>query len=354
MLVSPSGPTRPERVARGIELLTGWGLRPVLGAATRTPATATWPAPTTLRAADLNAAFADPAGARGDLHPGRLRRAADRRRDRHGGGPRATRRWSPGFSDITALQLALWRGARLARCTVRVRPGWTSGPRLRSAESLHAALMTTETGRSITAGPDRGDRRAYASPARATGTLLGGNLCLLVSSLGTPDMPDLTGAVLLIEDVQEPPYKVDRMLTHLRRAGALDGLAGVAVGQFTDCADGWDDHVADVLADRLGDLGVPVLGGLPIGHGPGQLTVPVGVPGDPRHRRRHPHRHPRRPLNPAPMPSGSAAGRKPDEEAVTGGDRASADTRPPDRSPVRRRLQQSGSLSATSGWCRDW
>ncbi|GAB3985215.1 hypothetical protein GCM10027615_74790 [Plantactinospora veratri] len=91
-------------------------------------------------------------------------------------------------------------------------------------------------------------------------------------------MPDLTGAILLVEDVGEPPYKVDRMLTHLRRSGALAGVAGVAVGQFTDCADGWAVGVAEVLAERLGDLGVPVLGGLPIGHGVGQLTVPVGVP----------------------------------------------------------------------------
>jgi muramoyltetrapeptide carboxypeptidase len=114
-------------------------------------------------------------------------------------------------------------------------------------------------------------------PGRATGPLLGGNLCLIAASAGTPDLPDLTGAVLLIEDVQEPPYKVDRMLTQLRRAGALDRLAGVAVGQFTDCADNWDTTVVDVLTERLGDLGVPVLGGLPIGHGPGQLTVPVGT-----------------------------------------------------------------------------
>ncbi|HEX5541804.1 MAG TPA: LD-carboxypeptidase, partial [Micromonospora sp.] len=115
-------------------------------------------------------------------------------------------------------------------------------------------------------------------PGLATGRLLGGNLCLIVSSIGTPDLPDLAGAILLIEDVDEPPYKVDRMLTQLRRCGALDGVAGVAVGQFTNCTDSWQVDVAEVIADRLGDLGVPVLGGLPIGHGVGQLTVPVGVP----------------------------------------------------------------------------
>jgi len=115
-------------------------------------------------------------------------------------------------------------------------------------------------------------------PGVASGRLLGGNLCLLVSSVGTPDFPDLRGAILLIEDVGEAPYKVDRMLTHLLRAGVLEGVAGVAVGQFTNCADGWGVPVADVIAERLGPLGVPMLGGLPIGHGTGQLTVPVGTP----------------------------------------------------------------------------
>jgi muramoyltetrapeptide carboxypeptidase len=68
------------------------------------------------------------------------------------------------------------------------------------------------------------------------------------------------------------------MLTHLRRAGVLHGLAGVALGQFTDCADGWPVTLVEVLGERLGDLGVPILGGLPIGHGQDQLSVPVGVP----------------------------------------------------------------------------
>jgi muramoyltetrapeptide carboxypeptidase len=112
----------------------------------------------------------------------------------------------------------------------------------------------------------------------ATGILVGGNLCLLDATIGTTDMPDLSGAILLLEEVDEPPYKVDRMLTHLRRSGALSGVAGVAVGQFTDCADGWKIPIADVLLERLGDLGVPILGGLPVGHGSEQLTVPVGVP----------------------------------------------------------------------------
>ncbi|MET8373714.1 S66 peptidase family protein [Micromonospora profundi] len=272
-LVSPSGPTSPERVARGVELLTGWGLRPVLGS--NAYARHGYLAGTDeLRAADLNEAFTDPRVrgvicTRGGYGAQRIVDALDMaavRRD-----PKVV----AGFSDITALQLALWRGARLAGVHGPGAAWRDERTPLRSAESLHAALMTTEPV-TVTAVPEE-DTFGVRVAGRATGTLLGGNLCMIVASVGTPDLPDLTGAVLLIEDVQEPPYKVDRMLTQLRRAGALDGLAGVAVGQFTDCADGWDTTVTDVLGERLGDLGVPVLGGLPIGHGPGQLTVPVGT-----------------------------------------------------------------------------
>ncbi|WP_092382039.1 S66 peptidase family protein [Micromonospora phaseoli] len=273
MLVSPSGPTRPERVARGVELLTGWGLRPVLAphAYARQGYLAGSDA---LRAADLNTAFGDPQVrgvicTRGGYGAQRVVDAIDMdlvRRD-----PKVV----AGFSDITALQLALWRGARLAGVHGPGAAWRDERTPLTSAESLHAALTTTEP---VAVRAVEGEETfGVRTPGRAVGRLLGGNLCLVVASVGTPDMPDLTGAVLLLEDVQEPPYKVDRMLTQLRRAGALDGLAGVAVGQFTDCSDGWDIGVADVLAERLGDLGVPVLGGLPIGHGPGQLSVPVGT-----------------------------------------------------------------------------
>lgn len=274
MLVSPSGPTRPERVARGIELLTGWGLRPVVApnAYARQGYLA---GGDELRVADLNTAFADPEvrgvictrGGYGAQRVVDLIDMAAVRRD-----PKVV----AGFSDITALQFALWRGARLAGVHGPGAAWLDERTPPRSAESLHAALMTTGPV-TVTAGREE-ETYPVRVPGRAEGRLLGGNLCLITASIGTPDMPDLTGAILLVEEVQEPPYKVDRMLTHLRRCGALDGIAGVAVGQFTECADGWDTSVNDVLSERLGDLGVPVLGGLPIGHGVGQLTVPVGTP----------------------------------------------------------------------------
>jgi muramoyltetrapeptide carboxypeptidase len=273
MLVSPSGPTNPERLDRGLELIADWGLRAVPGphAYDRSGYLAGSDAD---RAADLNAAFADPRirgvlCTRGGYGAQRMVDAIDMaavRRD-----PKVV----AGFSDITALQFALWRGARLAAVHgpgLAWRDERTSAA---SAESLRAALMSTDPVTIETVETE--DTAGVRVPGIAAGPLLGGNLCLITSSIGTPDMPDLTGAVLLVEEVQEPLYKIDRMFTHLRRAGALDGLAGIALGQFTDCSDDWGTGLVAMLLERLGDLGVPVLGGLPIGHGPGQLSVPVGA-----------------------------------------------------------------------------
>ena len=273
-LVSPAGPTSPDRVACGVALLESWGLR-VAVAPHAYARSGFYAGSDAQRLADLNAALADPAVrgvvcTRGGYGAQRIVDRLDM------AAVRADPKVVVGFSDITALQLALWRGARLA--TVHG-PGaaWLdrrTGPP--SVESLRAAVMSGEP---VVLARDPAEETAVvAVPGTASGILLGGNLCLVAASIGTQDMPDLSGAILLLEDIDEPPYKVDRMLTQLRRTGVLRGLAGVALGQFTNCADGWPVRVTDVLADRLGDLGVPVLGGLRVGHGPGQLSVPLGVP----------------------------------------------------------------------------
>jgi len=283
-VVSPSGPVRPDLVASGIALLRSWGLRPV-------------PMPHAFdehgylagsdedRAADLTAALSDPQVravmvTRGGYGVQRIVDWLDLsvlRRD-----PKPV----VGFSDLTALHLAIWRAAGVASV---YGPGAAWRPERTgevSAQSLQDVLMTTEP---VVIKQDSAAPTAPASrlggtaglPVSVTGRLLGGNLCLLATTIGSADFPDLTGAILLLEDVGEPPYKVDRMLTQLRRSGALSGLAGVALGQFVRCHDPDPTHpvdVADVLGERLGDLGVPVLGGLPIGHGHNQVSVPLGVP----------------------------------------------------------------------------
>jgi muramoyltetrapeptide carboxypeptidase len=114
----------------------------------------------------------------------------------------------------------------------------------------------------------------------AEGPLAGGNLSLLQCLIGTPYFPDLSRAILFLEDVDEDLYKVDRMLAHLRLVGALEKLAGVAVGRFTeldrasrDGALGFDE----VLATYLQPLGIPVAYGFPIGHIDSQWTLPLGI-----------------------------------------------------------------------------
>lgn len=273
MLVSPSGPARPERVARGVQLLESWGLRVAL--APDVYARHWYFGGTDAqRVAGLHAALRDPAVrgvicTRGGYGTQRI---VD---DLEMAAVREDPKVVVGFSDITALQLALWRGARLATVHGPGAAWLDERTPEESAESLRTAMMSTSDV-VVTADPAEGTFPVRV-PGQATGTLLGGNLCLLASSIGTRDFPPLEGAILLLEEVAEPPYKVDRMLTQLRRTGLLHGLAGVALGQFTECADGWPVSIVEVLAERLGALGVPVLGGLPIGHGHGQRTVPLGV-----------------------------------------------------------------------------
>jgi muramoyltetrapeptide carboxypeptidase len=262
-------------VARGIELLSGWGLEVRLGADVYARH-GYFAGTDEQRLASFNGALRDPAVravicTRGGYGAQRIVDGLDL------DAVRADPKLVVGFSDITAIQLALWRGARLV--TVHG-PGaaWLDDRTpAASAESLRAVLMDAAP-TLVRADPDAESGPVAVPGPVVTGTFLGGNLCLLTSSIGTPDLPGLDGAILLLEEVDEEPYKVDRMLTHLRRAGLLTGLAGIALGQFTRCSDGWPVTIADVLADRLSDLGVPVLGGLPVGHGYGQVTVPVGGP----------------------------------------------------------------------------
>jgi len=112
----------------------------------------------------------------------------------------------------------------------------------------------------------------------AEGPLVGGNLCLIAATCGTPHQVDTEGCILVLEEVGEPAYKIDRMLQQLASAGLLSGVAGVVLGEFTDCRvpDDADYGITDVVMDHVGGLGVPVIGGAPIGHGAANRAFPVG------------------------------------------------------------------------------
>lgn len=161
-----------------------------------------------------------------------------------------------GFSDVTALH-ALWA--------------------LAGVPSMHGAMVATlgrvepplveRWMRALAAPPAQFEELMVVVPGSAQGPLRGGNLAVLAALSGTPYAMPLDGAILLLEDVGEAPYRVDRMLTTLRDAGALARVAGVAVGAFTESRPGSDGTVVEaVLRERLGDLGVPVVLGLPVGH----------------------------------------------------------------------------------------
>jgi muramoyltetrapeptide carboxypeptidase len=114
--------------------------------------------------------------------------------------------------------------------------------------------------------------------AAVEGPLVGGSLTLVAASLGTPWQIDARGAVLLLEDVGERPFRIDRMLQHLRCAGVLDGVAGVGLGHFDRCNEP-DAPItsAQVLREWLDAAGVPWVSGLPFGHGAPNLVWPMGV-----------------------------------------------------------------------------
>lgn len=274
-VVSPASRPSEDLMARGVEILESWGL--VVELAPHVFDDFGYLAgPDDVRLADLNAALADPSvravfASRGGYGAQRIADGVDLaavRRD-----PKAL----VGFSDITSLQALLWESTRLATLHGPM-VNWNderTGPE--SAEALRAALMTTGP---VVLKRDPAETTAPVRvPGKARGVVLGGNLTLVTSSIGAADELDLRKAIFFFEEVDEANYRLDRMLTQLRRAGILDRVAGVAIGQITNSASDpgeWD--AVGVLNDRLGELGVPVLGGLKIGHDKGQLTLPLGSP----------------------------------------------------------------------------
>ena len=190
---------------------------------------------------------------------------------------RARRPLVVGYSDVTALHLALWAKAELPGVSgPMVAPDW---PGL-DAET-EAAFWRVAGGAAgyDLAGP--GDERlAPLKGGEAEGVLLGGNLALTAALLGTPYLPDLDGAVLFLEDVGEAPYRVDGLLARLRLAGVLERLGGLVLGQFTGAAPPPDRPsltVDEVLAHYAQFVDGPVATGLVYGHVSRKVTVPVGV-----------------------------------------------------------------------------
>ncbi len=274
-LVSPASTPTAAGVADATAVLEGWGLVVEVG----THALDEWgymAGTDAARLADLNDALRDPGvraviATRGGAGAYRIADALDF------AALRANPKPLLGFSDVTPLHLGM-----LHRAGVMSLHGCLVGAR--ATVACRQLLLDAAPVRVVR------DPAAYSSaierPGLAVGPLVGGNLRGVAGCVGVR-MPSLRGAILLLEDERTVGLgQVDRQLTQLIRSGALDGLVGVALGHFSGFA-GYEDRgwsLREVLQDQLGALGVPILGGLDIGHGgvgdnggPDQTVVPIGA-----------------------------------------------------------------------------
>lgn len=173
-----------------------------------------------------------------------------------------------GFSDISVLLTAISN-----RCGMVTFHGpvvtslAASDPETRA--SLRAALCSPEP---LAYAPER---PVVLRPGKGRGPVTGGNLCTLCHLAGTAFAPETAGRILLLEDCGEPPYKIDRMLTHLKMCGWFDALAGVVIGSFERCGEA--STILEIVAEVFEDAPFPVLGGFEIGHGARNLTLPMGI-----------------------------------------------------------------------------
>jgi muramoyltetrapeptide carboxypeptidase len=269
-LVAPAGPLRsPDELDTALANARSLGWEPV--PSTQALARAGYLAgDDTLRATALNDAFRDDSidaiwCLRGGYGAMRLLPALDY--------DALTRRPKAliGYSDITALHAAIG-----TRCDLVSYHGPTARGTLTdfSRDSLvHAVIDARDPCGAV---PDARTIR----PGRASGRLVGGNLALLASLVGTPYAPDYRGAILFLEDIGETTYRIDRMLTQLRLSGALGSVAGIVYGQFTEGSDPTDvtsRRLDDVLQEAAAAAGVPAIAGAPIGHIDDQWTMPVGA-----------------------------------------------------------------------------
>jgi muramoyltetrapeptide carboxypeptidase len=277
-VISPAGPVADRsQIERGVRYLEQQGYRVVVGEHAH-KTYGYWAGTDEERLADLHAMFLNPEVkailcVRGGYGISRLlSRLNYRLIIRH---PKIL----VGFSDVTSLQLALWKKCGLVTF---------HGPMLRADLSNRIDPFTEESfWRLITSAKQpkpyvfSEEELTHRIPGKSVGRLLGGNLSLVVSLLGTPYQPDYREALLFLEEVAEEPYRIDRMLMQLSNAGVLNQISGILTGQFAHCRTRDPSRpsfsVEQVLTDFGLKCGKPFLSGLPFGHVARKMTLPVGV-----------------------------------------------------------------------------
>lgn len=272
-MVAPAGAVQEGRLERGVQVLERWGLRVMLGDGIRARQ-AYLAGADALRRADLQRMLDDSTVrglfcARGGYGSQRIVPSLDLTPLARAPKPVV------GYSDATALLAAVVA---------------------RGVTAVHGPMVATDLARGLSARSEDHLRRLLSDAGylweaeftdvirhgRAVGRLVGGCLSMIAALLGTPWALETDGAILFIEDVGERPYRIDRLLTHLRQAGVFERLAGLVFGTFMSCPVVDGVSALDVVRACCADLPFPVAFGLPAGHqgdGPGieNLALPLGV-----------------------------------------------------------------------------
>ncbi len=282
-IVAPaSAPSSTEKIDKGIRYLEQLGYRVKLGAHAK-EVYGYFAGRDKDRGSDLNAMFADKRvkaiiAVRGGYGTPRLLELIDYHLLRQN--PKILL----GYSDLTALQLAIFAKMRLVTF---------SGPMLAVemfekmdpfTEEFFWRMLTSPHPMGKISNPDNAPMGSFLSPPKrfcTTGRLLGGNLSLIISIIGTPYQPNFNNNVLFFEEVGEEPYRVDRMLTHLKHAGVLRKIKALLIGSLMDCV--LTDKtkpsltIDEMLREITEDLKIPILSNLAYGHLPHKLTMPIGL-----------------------------------------------------------------------------
>ncbi len=276
-VISPAGPIHEQDLQAGMDRLRTQGFEPepLPHALDRTSYLA---GSDRDRAADLMSAFTDPrydaiACSRGGYGTMRILEYLDYK------AISASPKPLIGFSDISALQWTLWKRCGLLTFSgPQVARGW-GGNLHPFSQRCWLDMLTGRQWNTPLPLPE-GEVLVAIQHGEAEGRLVGGNLALMAGLAGTPDAPSFADSIVLLEEIDEPLYRIDRMMTQLRLAGVFNGVRGVLLGRFVQHVQGEAhdqvEQVADLIREAVsGD--VPVLAGVPYGHVGPMWTVPLGA-----------------------------------------------------------------------------
>ena len=183
-----------------------------------------------------------------------------------------------GFSDITAFLTSITQKTGLVTFHGPMLSSFKKGVLEFNFDLLENVLFGNE---SVALHPPSKLPMRILNSSKAEGPLWGGNMCLLINRLGTPDQLDTDGAILFIEDIDEYLYAFDRMLVHMKKAGMFENIKGLIIGELVDMKD-YDDPFGkstdEIVMDVCGNLDIPIISNFPCGHGIYQATLPISIP----------------------------------------------------------------------------